>query len=109
MRRGSRSQVIKRASTISFDSAINAGARTEQYGSNLSRRVPSSAQQEDVQGQEVAVAGAAQFKEHLFLLRARQVNYGRTGHSVHSVIDRMFRNYRNIKEQGTVPTLCTLV
>jgi hypothetical protein len=25
------------------------------------------------------------------------------------VIDRMFRDYRNIKEQRTVPTLCILV
>lgn len=103
------SQAIERASTISFDDAINARARAEQEGSDLRRGEASGAQQDDVQGQPVAVAGASKFKEHLFLLRARQVNYGRNRHSAHSVIDRMFRNYRNIKEQRTVPTSCILV
>ena len=109
MRRLGIGQSIERASLISTDGAIDAGARAEQDGSNLSRRVASRAQQEDVEGEPVAITGAAEFKEQTFLLRARQINYGRTRHSESSVIDRLFRNYRNIKEQPTVPTSCILV
>ena len=100
-------QAIQRARAISFDDAINARARAEQDGSDLCRRKAGGAQQEYVQGQEVAVASAADLKEHLFLLRARNVNYGQTRHSAYSMIDRMFDNYRNIKEQLTVPTSCS--
>jgi hypothetical protein len=37
-------------------------------------------------------------KEQLFLLGASEVSYCRSKHSVDPVIDRVFRNYRNIKE-----------
>jgi hypothetical protein len=62
------SQASKRASAISFHSAIDTRPRTEQDGSDLSRRITGSAQQDDMQGEPVAVASAAQFKEQLFLL-----------------------------------------
>src|SRR5205085_2244216 len=102
-------QAEQRTSVISLDGAINAGARTEQDGSDLRWRIASRTQQEDVQSQPVAVASAAEFKEQMFLLGAGEVNYGRTGHRAYSLIDRVFGNKRNIKEQRTVPTSCILV
>src|SRR5205085_2585537 len=106
MRRLRIGQAGKRAGAISVDGAINAGARTEQDRRNLRWRIALCAQQEDVQSQPIAVASVSEFKEQLFLLGAREVNYCRTGHRAYSLIDRVFGNKRNIKEQQSVPTSC---
>lgn len=67
-------QLVERAGAISFDDAVNARTRTEQHRGDLRRGVAGGREQQDVERQQVAVAGASQFKEHFSLLRVRQLN-----------------------------------
>src|SRR5687768_852796 len=53
---------------ISTDDAVDAGARAEQEGGNLSWVAPNSAQQEHMQCQEIAIAPPTERREHPDLL-----------------------------------------
>ena len=58
----------KRAIPVGIDGAINRRTKAEQELSDLGRGVAGGAQQEDVQSQQVAVAGATELRKHLNLL-----------------------------------------
>ena len=93
----------KRVVTIGSNNPVDGRARAEQEGSNLSGSAARSTKQQDVKGEQVAVAGAPELRKRLLLLRERDVKYGRIWHSLYSKKNRVFRNNRFIKEFLSVP------
>ena len=88
---------------ISRNDAIDRRARAEQESSNLSRRAANGTKQQDVQSQQVTVTGLAELRKHLRLLRLRNIEYGRVGHSLFSETNRVFSHNRFIRENLPVP------
>jgi hypothetical protein len=72
----------ERVAAVGSDDAIDGRARAEEESSNLRGCAARGTKQEDVQSQQVAVAGLAELRKHLLLLGLRNVEYGRVGHSL---------------------------
>src|SRR5215475_315015 len=69
--------------------AVDGGARTEQDGGNLRGRASGSAQQEQVQGQQVPISGPAQLSQHAALLSRGNFHYRCSWHRRSSQITQM--------------------
>src|SRR5215208_1879261 len=93
----------ERLTAISRDNAIDRRTRAEQEGSDLGRRATSGTKQQDVQSEQITVTCLSELRKHLFLLRLRDVKYGRVGHSLFSEKNRVFSNNRFIRENLSVP------
>ena len=78
----------ERPRPVRFQYAIDAGARTKHYGGNLAGGASRRTQQPQVQGQQVALAGAAHLGHHPGLLRLGNIHYRRFGHSGSSLLNR---------------------
>src|SRR5262249_50632114 len=66
----------------------NARTRTEEHGGNLAGGAARGTQQQQVQGQQVPIAGPAQFCQHAGLLSHWNIYYRRFRHSRTSMIAR---------------------
>lgn len=71
----------ERACAVRGHDAIDTRARAEQKPRDFGWRLLCSAQQQDVQGEQVVVSSATQFGEHACLLGFGNLKYGRSGHS----------------------------
>src|SRR5262249_17734586 len=83
-------RVVKRerARPVRLHHPINARTRTEEHGGNLAGGAARGTQQQQVQGQQVPIAGPAQFCQHAGLLRHWNIYYRRFRHSRTSMIAR---------------------
>lgn len=67
--------VPARLALVSRDGAINSRTRAEEIGRNLRRRAPGATQEQDVESEQVAIAGLPQFAEHPLLFFNRYLKY----------------------------------
>src|SRR5262249_49123231 len=83
-------RVVKRerARPVRLHHPINARTRTEEHGGNLAGGAARGTQQQQVQGQQVPIAGPAQFCQHAGLLSHWNIYYRRFRHSRTSMIAR---------------------
>src|SRR5262249_50115577 len=78
----------QRARPVRLHHPINARTRTEEHGGNLAGGAARGTQQQQVQGQQVPIAGPAQFCQHAGLLSHWNIYYRRFRHSRTSMIAR---------------------
>src|SRR5262249_17995735 len=78
----------ERARPVRLHHPINARTRTEEHGGNLAGGAARGTQQQQVQGQQVPIAGPAQFCQHAGLLSHWNIYYRRFRHSRTSMIAR---------------------
>lgn len=91
------------ATLIGVNNSVDAGARAEQAGSNLGRRSPLRAQQQNVEREQVAVASGAQFLEQRGLFVGRYVKYRFPRHRQFTNDKGLGSTYRFIRKNLSVP------
>ena len=92
--------------SVSRDGSINARPRAEQERSNLRRRAPRGAQQQDVESKQVAIAGLPQLAEHPLLFFSRNLKYRFSGHRRFFSGHQFGGTYRCIRKNLPVPISC---
>ena len=90
-------------SPVSSDRAVDATARAEENISNLGRREAARTQEQNVQPQQVTIAGLAQFGEHLLLFFSWELKYRFSRRRRPTSDIRFGSTYRCIRKGLSVP------
>ena len=94
---------------VSGDGAIDAGARAEEAVGNLRRRAPLRAQEQDVEAEQVAIAGLPQLLEHLLLFFDGNLKYRFARHRQFFSDHQFGCTDRCIRKNLSVPISCASI